>query len=130
RYANPNAGEEFTSIADTGATPSGYKADNEFKRVTVNVSWTDSTTAQQSISVADAIGALNPADSAKLSKPQKPVRPRGPEIIMTNPESILGVIPIALGNGSDTAATNPRPIIVSQGNSSSVVETRFDVLTY
>ena len=40
------------------------------------------------------------------------------------------MIPIAIGNGSDTAATNPRPIIVSQGQNSTTVETRFDVYTY
>ena len=130
RYANPNGGGDFASIADTGATPNGYKADNEFKTVAVSVAWTDASNATQTVTVADAIGAIDPTDSAKLAKPQKSIRPRGPEVILVNPESVSGVIPIALGNGSDTAATNPRPIIVSQGNSSSVVETRFDVLTY
>jgi type IV pilus modification protein PilV len=130
RYANPTAGGDFASITTTGATPSGYVTDNEFKTLKVEVLWTDSANEQRRVSLEDAVGASDPTDSAKLSKALKAVRPRGPEIVITNPESVSGVIPIALGNGSDTAATNPRPIIVSQGQSSTVVETRFDVLTY
>lgn len=130
RYASPETGGEFAAIADTGATPAGYIADNEFKVVRVVVSWVDSTGAAQSLTVDDAIGAIDPRDGAKLAKPQKAMGARGPEVILANPASVSGVMPIALGNGSDTAATNPRPIIVSQGNSSTIVETRYDVLSY
>ncbi len=130
RYASPMAGGEFGAIPDTGAIPADYIPDNEFKVIRVAVSWVDVTGASQNVTLDDAIGAIDPVDSAKLVKAKKPVRPRGIEVIIANPESVAGVIPVALGSGSETASTNPRPIIVSQGSSSSVVETRFDVLTY
>jgi len=130
RFASPISGGEFAAIADTGATPAGYTADNEFKVIRVSVSWQDPTGATHDVTLDDAIGANDPVDSAKLAKPLKSTRPRGPEVLMVNPEAVAGIIPIALGNGRDTAATNPRPIIVGQGSNSSVVETRFDVLTY
>ncbi len=41
-----------------------------------------------------------------------------------------GVIPIAIGGGDATAASNPRPEIIGKANNSSIVGTRFDVLTY
>lgn len=41
-----------------------------------------------------------------------------------------GMIPVALGNGSQSAATNPRPEIVSHRGDEHVTETRFDILTY
>lgn len=131
RYGFKPADSAFASItSDTATSPTGFEPENEFKKIGVSVSWSDATGTSRSITLEDAVASLSPSESAKLAKPQPTTRPRGPEVLFENPEATAGVIPIALGNGSDTAATNPRPIIVSQGSSSSVVETRFDVLTY
>ena len=111
-------------------SPTTYLTGKEFKRIAVTVSWTDPTGASRSLVVEDALAAFNPADSAAVSKSSKGATPRTAKAIITNPASVAGVIPIAIGSGSDTAATNPRPVIVSQGNSSTVVETRFDIYTY
>lgn len=110
--------------------PITYLAGKEFKRVAVTVTWTDSTNTSRSETVETAISAIEPSDSAALSKSGKGATARKARAIITNPASVAGVIPIARGDGSDTAATNPRPIIVSQGNSTKTVETRFDVITY
>jgi len=40
------------------------------------------------------------------------------------------VIPIAIGGGDATAASNPRPEVIGRKNNESIVGTRFDVLTY
>lgn len=111
-------------------SPVTFLAGKEFKRLVATVAWTDAAGSPRSVVVEDAIGAINPADSAAVSKTTKGATPRKARSIITNPASVAGVIPIAIGNGSDTAATNPRPIIVSQGQNSTTVETRFDVYTY
>lgn len=111
-------------------SPVTYLAGKEFKRVDVKVHWIDATGGDRNTYVEDAVAAINPADSAAVSKTTKGATPRKAQAVITNPASVAGVIPIAIGNGSDTAATNPRPIIVSQGQNSTTVETRFDVYTY
>jgi type IV pilus modification protein PilV len=128
----------FAAIANlTGATPAadgggvGYTANNEYKRVAVRVTWTDANGASQSIGIEDAIGALSPGDGAKVILNNTATsEPRYPRVLIRDPSLAEGVIPIALGGDASTAATNPRPEVISQDNNSSVVETRFDVLTY
>jgi prepilin-type N-terminal cleavage/methylation domain-containing protein len=122
--------------SDTGldstlqTNPATYLAGKEFKRVAVTVSWIDATGTTRSLVAEDAIAAFNPGDAAAVSKTTKGSTPRPAKSVITNPASVAGVIPIAIGSGTDTAATNPRPVIVSQGQNSTVVETRFDVYTY
>jgi type IV pilus modification protein PilV len=130
RYAfNTTTG--FQSLADTVAVPAGYGTNNEFKRIIVQVSWQEASGATQQIQVEDALGALDPADSAKIAKSSRTVAARKPKVIIRNPAGTEGVIPIAIGNGSDTAATNPTPEVTGRGtNTERVVETRYDVLTY
>ena len=41
-----------------------------------------------------------------------------------------GMIPIAVGNGEDTAATNPKPELIGRSNDTLVSDTRFDLLTF
>lgn len=133
-YPNPTTTTPTPSFAlltsDTGETPSGYVSNNEFKRVQVKVGWTDATGASREVALESAIAALSPQDTAKVAKASSTGGPRGPKIIITNPASEEGVIPIAVGDGSDTAATNPKPEVAGSSNSQRVIETRFDVLTY
>jgi type IV pilus modification protein PilV len=133
----PSAGAFSTILTLTGATPTAdaagisYVANNEYKRVLVTVSWVDSSGVTQTISLEDAIGAVSPGDGSKVvfNNTASSV-PRSPKVLINDPGLMEGVIPIALGGDAATAATNPKPEVVSQGQSSSVVETRFDVLTY
>jgi type IV pilus modification protein PilV len=130
RYAF-NGTTSFAALGDTAAVPAGYGSNNEFKRVVVTVSWVESTGNTATLRVEDALGALDPADSALLGKIPKSVVARKPKVRIYNPASTEGVIPIAIGNGSDTAATNPTPEVTGRNtNNERVVETRFDVLTY
>lgn len=127
RYAYPEAGGNFTSVGNTAALGATYASNNEFKRVSVTVGWTDPQGNPQSVTLEDAIAAIDPGDSRKIAKNAGSARPRGPEVRIYTPTSQQeGVIPIAIGDGTDTAATNPKPLI----NAGNVIETRFDILTY
>jgi len=128
----------FVAIANlTGATPAAdgggvaYTANNEYKRVAVRVTWTDANGASQSIGIEDAIGAVSPADGTKVVlNNTASSEPRYPRVLIKDPSETEGVIPIAVGNGTETAATNPKPEITGNNNNQHIVETRFDVLTY
>ena len=130
RYAYPEAGGSFALVSDTGPTPSGYVTNNEFKRIQVTVTWDDASGTEQAVTLESAISALSPQDSAKVAKVSSTGGARGPEVIIVDPSTEEGVIPIAVGDGSDTAATNPKPEVAGKSNSQRVIETRFDVLTY
>lgn len=102
----------------------------EFKRVAVTVTWVDAGGVTGNVQVEDVIPGLSPADSLAVSSIDELTSPRKPTVIINNPASDPGVIPISLGDGTDTAATNPRPVIVSQGNDAQTVEVRYDIYTY
>lgn len=132
RYAFRTSTGRFEAIAsNTAALPTGYGASNEFKQVTVSVSWVDASGTVRTTALEDAVAAVDPADSAKLTRVPNSSGPRNVKVAIWNPSNTDGVIPIAIGNGSDTAATNPTPEVSGRGsNNERVVETRFDVLTY
>lgn len=120
-----------TLTGDTPATVGGVAitADNEYKTVAVTVSWTDANGATQSVRLDDAIGALSPSDGSKVVlNNQSSTQARKPQVLIYDPGATGGVIPIAVGNGTSTAASNPTPVI--KGKSNAVAETLFEVLTY
>ncbi|MFM6987800.1 MAG: type IV pilus modification protein PilV [Arenimonas sp.] len=128
----------FAAIATlTGPTPAAnaagvaFTSNNEYKRVAITVSWTDANGSTQSIGLDDAIGAVSPGDGSKVVlNNTASSEPRYPRVLINDPSLTEGVIPIAVGDGTETAATNPKPEIVGNGNNQHVAETRFDVLTY
>lgn len=133
RYALNNVTLAYVSIGDTLAENAFTTGGNtlttgrDFKRVAVTVNWTDATAGAQSQAVEDIIDGLDPTDSSKISKNFSGFAPRNAEVVILNPSTEAGVIPIAIdpANAESTAATNPRPVVNQGGN-----ETRFDVLTY
>jgi type IV pilus modification protein PilV len=129
RCAYKTAASAFDcGVANTGAlSTTAYAQNNEFKRIAVKVTWTDAQSSAQHVSLEEVIAALDPSDSAKIGKLTSGTLPRGPEVRIYDPsKQQQGVIPIAISEGTDTAATNPKPLV----NGSSAIETRFDVLTY
>lgn len=103
----------------------------EFKKIDITVGWTDPYgSGQRNLVFTDLVGPLGASlTSPDLSQLGSTLNNQRPIVITQNPEG-PGVIPIAVGDGEDTAATNPKPVIKSQGNKSSVIETRFDVLNF
>ncbi len=116
-----------TDSANNIANPATTTPRNEFKSIQVNVSWADAAGATQSVVVTDAVAALQPGDAALASKKPFRLTPRYAQLRINNPASESGVIPIAVGSNTNSAATNPKPEVIV---GTSVVETRFDVLTY
>lgn len=130
RYATTVGSSTFTEYANlTGALPNTYAPNREFKTAQVTVRWADASGQNQYVVIEDAIAGLDPNDSTRLQR-SSGSRSRGPKVIIFDPSSDPGVIPIAVGNGSDTAATNPKPVVAAQTSGEDTIETRFDVLTY
>ena len=128
RFAVPVGGTTFQQYGTlTGNLPATYSPNREFKTVTMAVTWTDASGQNRAVRMEDAIAGIDPQDSARNQR-SRSGRSRGPIVRIYDPGSESGVIPIAVGDGSETAATNPKPIVA--GRDSSVTETRFDVITY
>jgi prepilin-type N-terminal cleavage/methylation domain-containing protein len=120
------AGTVTCGAANTAAY-AGSTPRNEFKVITVLTSWPDATGTTQTVSVKNSVSAFQPSDIALLQKKSSKLTPRFARERIYDPSAEAGVIPIAVGGGTESAATNPKPeLIVGQA----VVETRFDVLTY
>lgn len=107
--------------------PETFLPGKEFKRIVVSVAWTDAAGAARTVQVEDILNGIVPRDSIALVSNRSGTNARRAESIISNPGAVAGVIPIAVGNGSNTAASNPTPELKGTNN---VVETRFDVFTY
>lgn len=135
RYALPITGGVPSSTYAVVGTKTGalntasYVQNSEFKTIQVTVGWTDAANQGHSVMLEDAIAALDPVDSARNQR-SNGGRARGPKVVIFDPSSDAGVIPIAVGDGSETAATNPKPVVSAQSSGEDTIETRFDVLTY
>ncbi|MBF6022767.1 type IV pilus modification protein PilV [Lysobacter niastensis] len=117
---------EYTNV--TANLPAAYSPNREFKTVQMEVTWTDPSNQQRWVRMEDAISGIDPQDSARNQR-TRGGRSRGPKVMIYDPSSENGVIPIAVGDGTSTAATNPKPVNVSR-TGDDAVETRYDVLTY
>jgi len=118
---------DATLMAVSGNT---YKPGKEFKVVRVTVGWTDAAGGAQSVALEDAIGNIDPSDSLDLVAASSSSAPRAAIVVRENPGDVAGVIPIAIGNGTSTAATNPTPVVNSNNQGTKIVATSFEVLTY
>lgn len=103
----------------------------EFVRVTLQASWTAANAAEGThrLAMTSEFSALALRDSL-LPPPPASTTPTGAPIVRTDNPAGPGVIPIAVGGGDATAASNPRPEVVGKNNNTTVTGTRFDVLTY
>jgi type IV pilus modification protein PilV len=135
RFAYRPSSGTFVSVTPligdtpTGGTPAIYVADNEYKTIAVTVNWTDANGVTQSVRLDDAIAALSPGDGSKVVlNNANTSQARKPQVRIYDPGATGGVIPIAVGNNSSTAASNPRPVV--KGRDNDIAETQFEVLTY
>jgi hypothetical protein len=117
---------QITALNDASHT---YVLGKDFKVVKVTVTWPDPNGGPaNSIALEDVLDSLDPSEGSNLVKSSLGGGgPRTLEQIISDPALDNMVIPIALGGGVDSAATNPKPTVIVGTN---VVETRFDVLTY
>lgn len=111
-----------------GATPAN--SDAQYKVLTAQVSWRSATDEEQQVAMSSVLSPVTLTFSPTLlQRDLGGSRIAQPTVIMPSPAG-PGVIPIAIGDGSETAATNPRPEILGQRNQAQGVGTRYDVLTY
>ena len=92
--------------------------------------WTDAQGQARTANMSTSLSALaldvnNPlVDNNSGNDP-----PKKPIVRQADPTT-AGMIPIALGNGDSTAASNPTPELVGRNNNQDLVGTKFNVLTY
>lgn len=117
------------------ATPPAFRtvADNanmtglpDFKRITVNVSWTNESNESRNVTLSDVISSIMPSDSGRLVQNPLGTR-RQPQVRIFAPNA-EGIIPIAIGSGQASASSNPKP--VQFDNDGGATLTRFNVQTY
>jgi prepilin-type N-terminal cleavage/methylation domain-containing protein len=102
----------------------------EFKQIVVAAAWTDAQGQARTANMSTSLSALaldvnNPlVDNNSGNDP-----PKKPIVRQADPTT-AGMIPIALGNGDSTAASNPTPELVGRNNNQDLVGTKFNVLTY
>lgn len=110
------------------ATPPGANA--HFKRVNLALTWTDATGGTRTLTLATDMSPLALSSSPVLVD-REPPEDAGLRPIVRRPSPVTeGMIPIALGDGQDTAATNPKPVLIGRREDTLVSDTRFEVLTY
>lgn len=107
-----------------GATDARYKV------IQVAAGWTDASGNPRALTMDSVLSptALDASDTL-VDKELSGDSGKIPIVRTTNP-AVPGMIPIAVSATDSTAATNPRPELLSKGNNSSITGTKFDVLTY
>jgi len=99
--------------------------DAEYKRVLLSAAWKDATGASRSVSATTITSALGLSSATTLIDTPLVATSITPAVHQPNPGLTAGVIPIAVGNGSDTASTNPLPTV-----DKALTSTTFNTLTY
>ncbi len=122
-YRNLATGANLTNCTGQGGTIK----EPQYKRIVYGATWTDATGGSRSMTLTSIVSPRTIAGTSPLpfNTPTEGAKSGAPIVRSANPE-VAGMIPIAIGDGSDTAATNPKPNIVN-GN---VVRTSYEVMTY
>lgn len=120
------AGTDFTRFTTLQTVSSN---DPQYKQIELGFQWTDASGATRTMNMVTAVSPLSLSSSGLLvTQPPAGFISARPVVRRVTPEG-AGIIPIALADGSETAATNPRPKL--GGTKDSLVsDTRFEVLTY
>lgn len=104
--------------------------DPQYKEVVVAATWTDATGAARRFEMPAILSPRSISDSNTLFDLPTNSGSTGSPVVRTDTPTETGIIPIAIGDNTDTAATNPRPEVAGRNNDSSVVGTSYEVLTY
>jgi prepilin-type N-terminal cleavage/methylation domain-containing protein len=109
------------------AAPADPLNDPQFKRVLLAANWADSAGSNHVVSMTSDISPL--ALRSSLVPPPDPNSSSNTKpVVREDDPTETGMIPIAIGNGSQSAATNPKPVVVGKNNT--LIETKYNVLTY
>lgn len=124
--------ERFMDVAGT-FTSSGADAPNlstaEFKRIILTATWNDATGVPRRLAVSTDVSPLS-LTANRIPNAPGGAGSGGKAIVRQDSPETAGVIPIALGDGNSTAASNPRPELKGSKNNEVITGTTFNVLTY
>jgi Tfp pilus assembly protein PilV len=129
-YYGTTAGTGGTFSATAPSDLSSYTP--RYKQVNVTTTWSDATGQPRTMSIDTIVSPLTISTDDSLASQSLSISGSAtPTVREYNPGATAGVIPIAVGSGSQTAATNPAPeILALNGNKTAVVGTSYNVLTY
>ncbi len=115
----------FTTPAPVPADPKVA----QFKRITLTATWSDATGTSHQLGITSDISAMALANNLILP-PDPPSVGGGGPIVRTQNPATAGVIPIALGDNSESATTNPVPELIGSKKNQQIVGTKFTVMNY
>ena len=126
--------DRYTSAVGAGSfTVSGTAAANlsipEFKRITLTATWNDPTGQQRRLAVSSDVSSLALTSNTIPNNTSSGSGGGKATVRQDSPET-AGVIPIALGDGNSTAASNPKPELKGSNQNQVITATTFNVLTY
>lgn len=103
---------------------------SEYKTLTVTANWTDAAGKARALSMRTIISPLSLDTTGTALNQQFAGDIAKVPVVRTSNPATPGMIPVAVSATDSTAATNPRPELLSKGNKQAVTGTKFDVLTY
>lgn len=101
----------------------------QFKRVRLTATWTDASGDGHTLSSVSDISPLGLVSDLIVPPDSETNGGGSPKVRQDNPVT-AGMIPVALGDGSSSAASNPKPELKQDGRNQRIVATRFNVLNY
>lgn len=116
-----------TTFAETGPVSDPDAA--QFKRVRLTATWTDANGVPHSLRSVSDISPLSMVSNL-IVPPDSDTSGGGSPIVRQNNPVTAGMIPVALGDGSSSASSNPKPELKEDGRNQRIVGTRFNVLNY
>lgn len=115
--------EEHSQVAVVNNGTSSYKT------IDLQLTWTDAAGASRNLTLSSVVSPL--LLTQNLLNELDPPDSNSYRPIVRRPSPVVeGMIPIAVGDGSDTAATNPKPELIGKQDDTLVSDTRFDLLTF
>lgn len=130
--AQRQAAAQAMGVADLTETTSVTPVANgtsEYKVINLRLGWTDATGAARTMRLSSVVSPLLLSQSV-LNELDPPGSGSFRPIVRRPTPVTEGMIPIAVGGGEDTAATNPKPELVGRNNDTLVSDTRFELLTF
>lgn len=123
-------GEDVTPcFRVAGAADAPQEGVAEFKRIDIEVRWTDPQDNVRTVSTSDIVGSVtDDKTSVILDQTGKPSTGVGEPVSRIPMPSEIGIIPIGIGGDEETAASNPKPVTGRERGRTD--ETQFQVLTY
>ena len=116
----------FTTTAPTTPPALSQQIYGDYKQVQISATWNDATGGARSLAATTIASDLGLTTTTTLTvQPLTTTSNMVPVVHETNPGSTAGVIPIAVGNGTNAASTNPRPTL-----GLTLPSTTFTSLTY